>query len=146
VLRPGLVYGHAGGLVLTGLIRAALESGAARYVAPGTNEWPNVHVDDVGELAALAVDTGGPGTILHAVGGESTPRRVAEAIGRLIGRPEATTGVAPDEAHGTVPYADWLGTRQRVAAPNARRLGWAPAGPPMTREIEYGSYRSLLPG
>ncbi|HEY7593423.1 MAG TPA: NAD-dependent epimerase/dehydratase family protein [Actinophytocola sp.] len=143
VLRPALVYGRAGGLVLTGLIRAALQSGAARYVAPGTNEWPNVHVDDVGDLAARALDAA-PGTVLHAVAGESTPRRVAEAIGRLIGRPEATTGVPPDRAPGMVPFADWLGTRQRVAAPHAHRLGWTPAGRPLEWEVERGSYRYLL--
>lgn len=41
VVRPGLVHGHAGGLVLTGLIQAALATGASRYVLPGDNAWPH---------------------------------------------------------------------------------------------------------
>jgi len=32
VIRPPLVYGRGGGLVLTGLVRAAVAAGAARYL------------------------------------------------------------------------------------------------------------------
>jgi nucleoside-diphosphate-sugar epimerase len=145
VLRPGLVYGRAGGLVVTGMINAAIRSGVSRYVLPGVTSWPNVHIDDVGELAALALEAAAGGAVLHAVAGESTPRDVAEAIGRLIGRPEATAGLPPDQARGVVPFADWLGANQRVTAGQSRALGWEPNGMPLTQEIEAGSYRSLLP-
>jgi hypothetical protein len=84
-------------------------------------------------------------SLSSAVAGESTPREVAAAVGRLIGRPEATVGLPPDQARGVVPFAGWLGTHQRVTAGNAARLGWKPTGVPLIEEIETGSYRSLLP-
>src|SRR5262249_59722748 len=51
VLRPGIVYGRAGG-ILAAYLRAARARGAAPYVGVGTNRWPTVHLDD---LAALYV-------------------------------------------------------------------------------------------
>lgn len=142
VIRPPLVYGHASGLVLTGLIEAALAAGASHYPLPGDNSWPNVHVDDLAEAFALALSAAPAGTVLNVVGGVSTPRAVAEAIGRLIGRPEATTGLPPEKARDVMPFADWLGTNQVVDATTTRAvLDWQPTRPAVTDDIATGSYR-----
>lgn len=63
VLRPPLVHGHGQGHVLEIMVRTALERGAAAYPAPGTNPWPNVHVDDLGRAFALAAEDAPTGTL-----------------------------------------------------------------------------------
>lgn len=145
VVRPPLVYGRAGGLVLTGLIAAAIAAGASRYVTPGDNAWPNVHVDDLGDAFALALEKASPSTILHAVSGVSTPRAVAAAIGRLIEKPSATEGLPRNQAEGVVPFPDWLTAHQQIDARRTHELlGWLPDRPSVTDDIEFGSYRALL--
>jgi len=107
-------------------------------------------VDDLGEVFALALENGPAGTVFNAVGGESTPREVTEAIGRLIGRligkPETTAGYPTEQARDMVPFVDWLGTNQHVDGSRVRTLlGWQPTGPTVVEDIEFGSYRALLP-
>jgi len=146
VLRPGLVYGHAGGLVLTGLIRGAIQTGEARYAAPGDNSWPNVHLDDVSALGAKALEHApAAGTVLHAVGGHSTPRHVAGAIARLIGRPDRAEAF-PEHRIDEVPFGAWLRSNQCIDATMTRQLlDWSPTGPDIEEDLTHGSYRSLLP-
>lgn len=70
---------------------------------------------------------------------------MAEAIGRLIGRPERTRPVPASETADVLPYANWLGGTIRVDAGRARRLlRWVPRGPELLDDIEHGSYRSLI--
>lgn len=144
VVRPGLVYGRAGGLVLTALVGAAVATGVSAYVAPGTTAWPNIHVDDLGDLMAEVVTRAPAATVLHGVTGESTPKQVAEAIGRLVGNPVAV-GLPLAEARERVPYAEWLTTHQRVGSSAAATLGWRPCQPDLPVDLEFGSYRDLLP-
>ncbi|HEY7489430.1 MAG TPA: NAD-dependent epimerase/dehydratase family protein [Streptosporangiaceae bacterium] len=146
VIRPALVYGDAGGAILTGLIESALAHQAACYRIPGDAVWPNVHVDDLAEAYALALEEAPAATLLNLVGGESTPRAVAEAIGRLIGRPDRTAGLPPEQAQAIAPVTAWIGMTQRVNADRARQLlGWRPTRPTLEHDIEFGSYRQLLP-
>lgn len=143
VLRPVFVHGRGEGDILRSLIRHAVETGASRYPAPGDNPWPTVHVDDLGRAFALAIESAPAGTALNVAAGETTPRQVAEAIGRLIGHPERTRAVPPDEAD-SIPYARWLGGATRVSAHRARTLlGWRPAGPDLLDDLEHGSYRGV---
>ena len=48
VVRPGIVYGGARGIV-SDLLRDAL-NGLVRVIGPGTNHWPCVYDRDLGEL------------------------------------------------------------------------------------------------
>jgi nucleoside-diphosphate-sugar epimerase len=145
VVRPAFVYGHAGGDVLRALLAAAVQRRASLYPAPGNHAWPNVHVDDLAHLYLLAA-AGPGGAIYHAAAGETTPRAVAEAIGRMIGAPQRTLSLPPAGAASRVPYAGWLMSPGiRVDTTKARHvLGWAPRGPGLLDDLEHGSYRQLL--
>ena len=50
VVRPGIVYGGARGIV-SDLLKDAL-NGLVRVIGPGTNHWPCVYDRDLAELYA----------------------------------------------------------------------------------------------
>jgi nucleoside-diphosphate-sugar epimerase len=52
IVRPGIVYGGRRGI--PGMLLANRDS--VHVVGDGTNRWPLVHVDDLGELYALALE------------------------------------------------------------------------------------------
>ena len=145
VIRPALVYGNGGGEILRSLIAAAVTTGESLYPAPGDKPWPNVQVDDLA-AAYLAAVAHPDSTVFNVAAGESTPRAVCEAIGRLIGAPDRTRGVTSDEAVERVPFAGWLaGPGVRVDSSRARAtLGWVPTGPGLVADIEFGSYAALV--
>jgi nucleoside-diphosphate-sugar epimerase len=57
-VSPGFVYGNGGFLRTTAKM---LERGRYRMIGRGDNYWSLVHVDDVGEAFALAMERGRPG-------------------------------------------------------------------------------------
>ncbi|HEX5115139.1 MAG TPA: NAD-dependent epimerase/dehydratase family protein [Pseudonocardiaceae bacterium] len=144
VVRPAFVYGRAGSDILGALITSALDNHCLVYADDGRNVWPNVHVDDLGEIYVLAIERGLRAEVLHGVGGEATPRSVCEAIGRLVGVPVSTLPL--EQARRVVPYADWIaGSSIRVATSRTRQLlDWVPAGPDIHEDIEFGSYRTII--
>jgi nucleoside-diphosphate-sugar epimerase len=145
VIRPAFAYGRAGGDLLRALITDAIARGRACYAEPGTNPWPNVHVDDLAAAFAAALDRAAPGRVFNLAGGESTPREAIEAIGRLIGAPEKTAALPIAAALEVVPYVGWLQGHLRIDSTRARiELLWRPHGPELTHDIEHGSYRELI--
>ena len=58
IISPGFVYGNGGFLRTTAKL---LERGRYRMIGRGDNFWSLVHVDDVGEAFALALERGRPG-------------------------------------------------------------------------------------
>ena len=145
VVRPALVYGRGGNAILRTIVRVAQERGASSYAGDGQSAWPNVHVDDLGEAYALALERAPAGTVLNLAGGEATPRSVAEAVGRLIGAPERTSSLPTEEAEKVLPFAGWIGTSIRVDTSRSRGLlGWRPVGPDLLEDLEFGSYRALV--
>jgi nucleoside-diphosphate-sugar epimerase len=145
VVRPPLVYGRGGGHVLETMIRTAWERGRAVYPDPGTNAWPNVHVDDLGHAYALALERSPTGAVLHPIGGTSTAKAMTEAVAALIGRPDAAIALPLDQAHLELPIADWMTVSQRVDSRRTRSLlGWHPEGPSITDDITTGSYHRLI--
>jgi nucleoside-diphosphate-sugar epimerase len=145
VIRPAFVYGRAGGDILRALIADAIARGHACYAEPGTNPWPNVHVDDLAEAFAVAVERATPGRVFNIASGESTPRDAIEAIGRLIGAPEKTEALPIATALEVVPYIGWLQGNLRIDSTRAKiELLWRPHGPALAEDIEHGSYRELI--
>jgi nucleoside-diphosphate-sugar epimerase len=127
VIRPGMVYGRGGGPL--NQFAAMAQDGVPRYVGDGENHWSLVHVDDLAELYALAVEEAPAGTLLNGVRGE--PLRVrdlaeAAAAGAGLAAPrpwpaaEAAIELGADDADGV--------TRDhRISGERARTLlGWAP--------------------
>jgi nucleoside-diphosphate-sugar epimerase len=149
VIRPAIVYGRGGGIP-AGFVESARSQGAARYVGTGENRWPFVHVDDLADLYALALEKAPPGTLLLGVSGPSyRVGEVAAAASRGAGAAGRTTAWPLDEARQKLGgSADALVLDQQASGKKARELlGWRPHRPDILQDIERGSYAadSALP-
>ncbi|MEO7793547.1 MAG: NAD-dependent epimerase/dehydratase family protein [Thermoanaerobaculia bacterium] len=127
VLRPGCVFGGAGGLTAPWFASAIV--GEVEMVGDGTNCWSTVHVDDVGEAYVLAAERGPGGEALNLSDG-SNPRvgEMVAAVAAAAGIPGRISSLSPDEAAERFgPLAEGLGAHQKVANARARvALGWQP--------------------
>jgi nucleoside-diphosphate-sugar epimerase len=128
VIRPGCVYGRSGGL--TGAwFEGAVKEGAAPIVGKGDNRWAMVHADDLGELYALAAESGLRGEIFNATDrSRSTVREMASAASRAAGKDGKVAELGENEAekrYGGMRHG--LALDQHVDSSKAvRLLGWSP--------------------
>lgn len=53
------------------LIRQARASGVARHIGPGRDSWSTVHIDDVTDLYATALEAAPPGSFYFVENGET---------------------------------------------------------------------------
>jgi len=135
VIRPGMVYGGAGG-TLGGWFDAAMAGEPFRVVGGG-NRWPWIHRDDVAELYKRVIDIGAPGAVYHATDGTEHPViEVAKAAAAAAGgRPPRTWALA-DARSELGDIAEALALDQRVQSPRSRKLGWLPRRPDLLAEID----------
>ncbi|HZH17685.1 MAG TPA: NAD-dependent epimerase/dehydratase family protein [Archangium sp.] len=142
VIRPGIVYGRAGGI--PGMLGAsARKEGAARFVGTGENRWPVVFIDDLAELYLRAVERASAGTILIAVQGPSVKvKDIATAASEGAGAGGKTIAWPLEDARTQFgAFADALALDQQFSARRAELfLGWAPQGPSILDELRSGSY------
>jgi nucleoside-diphosphate-sugar epimerase len=145
VLRPGLVYGRAGGGVMQMLIDLARRSGAGTTIGDGQNIWSAVHIDDLAEAYRSALLK--PGGGLYNIASEEavTMHEIAGGIGRMLGHVGGVKQWPLDEARAAIGMlADGLASNKRISSAKAREvLGWRAAGPGIIAEIETGSYAAL---
>ncbi|MFE3608485.1 NAD-dependent epimerase/dehydratase family protein [Streptomyces goshikiensis] len=141
VLRPGIVYGHGGGIpgLMTGW---AKEHGIGRYVGSPATRWPMVHVDDLAELFVLALTRAEPGSVLHGVAHEAVPvaalAAAADVAAGGTGRAEPWPLDQAAEAVGA-PFAEALALNQVVSGYRAvAELGWRPSRPYVLDELTGG--------
>lgn len=139
VLRPGIVYGRGGGI--PAMWAEAARKGEVRYVGEGQH-WPTVHVDDLADLYAKALERGGAGNVYHGISGEVEVRKLAEALARSGGRNAKVASWPLEEARKALgPFADALAADQRITAEKTKRtLGWEPRRPGILEDVEKGSY------
>jgi nucleoside-diphosphate-sugar epimerase len=128
VVRPPLVYGHGGCRVISDLYHSLRQTGSACYIGRGLNAYSSVHVDDLANLFALAIERGAAAALYHCVGAEATFRSMAETIARGAGT--AARGVTVeqgaqlwDQFTATTVFSSCSRTRSPVAR---RDLGWQP--------------------
>ena len=134
VLSNSLVYGAGLGIErdstqIPMMVRAARQTGEARYVGHGLNRWSTVHVADMASLYLLALDQGPAGAFYFVENGEVAFLELAAAIGRRLGLgdPRGWTMDAASAALGEIPARYLLGSDARVRGTLARRdLGWTP--------------------
>jgi dihydroflavonol-4-reductase len=126
VITPGFVYGP-GGILQT--MVDLLRRGRYRMIGEGANLWSMVHVDDLAEAYALAVEHGQTGA--NYVIGDEDPLTRRAAINRVtaaLGLPPV--GHAPNWLAGLMlgfPLVEALNASIRVRSDRAKReLGWAP--------------------
>lgn len=144
VLCNTLIYGHGHGLArdsaqLPRLVRQARASGVARHIGAGHNIWSTVHIDDVTDLYAKALESAPPGSFHFVENGETDfvtlTQSIADALG--LGRAEPWPIEAAVEEWGRPFAAFALGSNSRVrgVAPRAQ-LGWSPRHASVTEWIK----------
>jgi nucleoside-diphosphate-sugar epimerase len=126
IVRPGIVYGGARGIV-SDLLKDA-RNGLVRVVGNGKNHWPCVYDRDLADLyVRLAAHPTAAG-IFHA--NDEADERVddiVEAIARHVMVQQDVRHVPIEEARAKMGhYADALALDQIVRSPRARALGWTP--------------------
>jgi nucleoside-diphosphate-sugar epimerase len=126
VVRPGIVYGGARGIV-GDLLQDAFNS-LVRVVGGGDNHWPLIYDRDLGELYARLVSTPEASGVYHATdGGAETVNEIVAALAEHAPTEPSIRHVPLAEARKKMgPYADALALDQIVRSSRARALGWAP--------------------
>jgi nucleoside-diphosphate-sugar epimerase len=126
VIRPGIVYGGARGMI-SDMLRDAL-NGLVRVVGDGTNRWPLVYDRDLGELYVRLLNTPEAAGVFHATDHEDERvGDIADALRTHVDPPADVRHVPLHEARAKLgDYADALARDQVVRSPRARALGWTP--------------------
>lgn len=135
VVRPGIVYGGARGIV-SDILKDAL-NGMMRVIGPGKNRWATVYARDLGDLYARLLEAPNAEGVFHA--NDETDERVndiVEAIAEhLTQRPDIRHMPLPEARRKLGTYADALALDQRVRSPKAKALGWAPSLSSITANV-----------
>ncbi len=134
VLCNSLIYGtgHRPGVEsvqLPALLRQARRDGVVRHVGRGLNIWSNVHIDDVADLYALAVQRATPGLFVFVENGEASFRDLAQASADGLGWPGPEPWPVADAvaALGAQRALYSLGSNCRVRSRRSREvLGFRP--------------------
>lgn len=134
VLCNSLIYGtgpglHADSVQIPTLVAEARKTGVVRHVGRGLNIWSNVHVEDMADLYALALDRAPAGAFYYVENGEASFAEAAAAIARRLGlgkpQPWPIDDAIAALGFGHAVYS--LGSNSRVRGRRARaELGWAP--------------------
>lgn len=134
VLCNSMIYGDrlgpkAGSVQIPPLVDLAKETGTARHIGRGLNRWSNVHIADVADLYALALEKAPAGSFYFVENGEASFKDITDAIGEALG-----LGLSQDWSPAEA-IAHWgrelavfgLGSNSRIRADKARlELGWKP--------------------
>jgi len=135
VIRPGVVYGGARGIV-SDLIKDAL-NGLIRVVGPGKNRWPLVYDHDLGDLYVKILEAPAAAGIFHATDeADEKVMDIVEAIAAQVPqRPDIRNMPIAEARKKLGTKADALALDQKVRSPKARTLGWAPTLPGVVNSV-----------
>ena len=140
IIRPGIAYGYGGGIPGM-LVREAADSGRVRVIGDGRQEWPVVHVDDLGQLYVRALNARA-GSIYNGVAAPSYTMRDLAVAACVAARRDPKIESWPLEAARDAlgVFADVLALNQRVTARRAEReLGWRATHASILEELLAGS-------
>jgi nucleoside-diphosphate-sugar epimerase len=126
VVRPGIVYGGAKGLIADLLKEAS--NGLVRVVGKGQNHWPCVYDRDLADLYVRLLASPDAAGIYHA--NDEADERVEEIVEAIAGhvrmRPDVRLMPLPEARAKLGPLAEALALDQRIRSQRARTLGWVP--------------------
>ncbi|PPT75981.1 nucleoside-diphosphate sugar epimerase [Xanthomonas theicola] len=144
VVRPPLIWGPGDHGHVSMVYRSVSVTGAACYVGNGLATYGNVHVDDIADLFARALQSGEAGALYHAVAGEIPNRWIAEAVARDLGVPARSISMTEAAEiwgeFGALIMS--VSSRVRDAASRAA-LDWSPHHIDMLSEIGEPRLRAL---
>lgn len=142
VIRPGIVYGHGGGIPAM-MVAEARRRGEVRVPGDGHNHWPVVHIDDLADLYVRAVEHAPPGTILLGVHRTERLQDIAEAAAEAAGAEGHVRPWPIAQARSVLgEVADALALDQQLASKRALRvLDWRPWHIDLITDLRAGSYR-----
>ena len=126
VIRPGVVYGGARGIVGDMLKDAG--NGLVRVVGTGQNRWACIYDRDLADLYVRVSTLDDAAGIFHA------NDEADESVDDIVAAISQHAKVPPDVRHMPIDearkklgaHADALALDQIVRSPRARALGWAP--------------------
>lgn len=129
VIRPGMVYGHQGGLIAS-YFDSAEGEGAARYIGHGFNRVPFIHVDDLARFYRAVIEHHSRG-VFHAVDGAAVQLAdAARAASEAVGKGGATRSLPLEEARAKMgPIADCLVLDQFIDSSRNLEITWTPEVP-----------------
>jgi nucleoside-diphosphate-sugar epimerase len=126
VVRPGVVYGGASGII-SDMFKSA-SNGLVRVVGDGNNHWPLVYDRDLADLYARLAAHADASGVFHA--NDEGDERVNDIVGAikpyLPVKPDVRYVPIEEARHKMGSYADALALDQVVRSPRARELGWTP--------------------
>jgi nucleoside-diphosphate-sugar epimerase len=135
VIRPGIVYGGARGIV-SDLLKDAL-NGMMRVIGQGKNRWPTVYDRDLADLYVRVLHASDARGIFHA--NDECDDRVNDIVDaiadHLTQRPDIRHMPMPEARRKLGTYADALALDQRVRSPRAKALGWSPTLSSVTANV-----------
>lgn len=144
VVRPPLIWGPGDHGHVPMVYRSVTATGAACYVGDGLATYAHVHLEDIADLFARALDAGEAGALYHGVAGEVPNRWIAEAVARDLGVPTRSVSVAEAAAVWGEFGALIMSVSSRVRdAATRRALGWAPRHTDLLSEIGEPRLRAL---
>jgi nucleoside-diphosphate-sugar epimerase len=135
VIRPGCVYGGAGGLTAPWFA----EPGGEAVVGDGRNRWTMVHLDDLADAYVRAAESGLAGEIFNVTDrSRFTVLELATAAARAAGYKGEISPLPLAEARKTLgDFADALALNQHLDSGKAvRLLGWQPRHGGFLDEVE----------
>ena len=142
VIRPGLVYGGGRGYDVPNLITLTKTHGAAPHLGTGGIRQGYVHLDDLVDVYALALERAPAGTMLHGVTDEIALGDLAVAVSRLVGAKGRTESLSLLEMYtrgGGRGVS--LSVNKRLASDKTRKvLNWTPSRYDILEDVEHGSY------
>ncbi|KAI6109260.1 hypothetical protein EDD16DRAFT_1615421 [Pisolithus croceorrhizus] len=108
------------------LIRAGLFKGQGGVVGKGENVWPNVHIDDIGDLYVVVYENALSGRAGHGREGFYFGENGEHKLYDLGKSPEPAPFTEEDYNRPENFGLEFLGTNARCLARRGRALGWKP--------------------
>jgi nucleoside-diphosphate-sugar epimerase len=127
VVRPGVVYGGAQGMV--GDVFKMASNGLVRVIGDGNNHWPLVYDRDLADLyLRIAANDAATGVFNANDEGDETVNDIVTAISPYLSHRPDVRYVPLEEARTKMgPLAEALALDQLVRSGRARALGWSPS-------------------
>ncbi len=127
VVRPGVVYGGAQGLM--GDLFKMATNGLVRVVGDGNNHWPAVYDHDLADLyVRIAGNDEASGVFNANDEGDESVNDIVAAISPYLAHKPDVRYVPIDEARSKMgPFADALALDQIVRSTRSRAIGWNPS-------------------